>query len=75
MTWKIGEDGNLKSNFSIKTTRKQDFNKSYKWNDSIIIDTASGFSKNNQNLYGEDSIPYFMPNEKAYRLILNGNLN
>lgn len=68
MTWKIGENGNLKSNFSIDTTRKQDFTKSYKWNDSIIIDKASGFSKNNQNLYGKDSIPYFMPHEKSIQI-------
>ena len=68
MTWKINDNGELVNNHQIKTTRKQDFKSSYKWNDAIIIDTALGFLSNDKSLYGENSIPFIMPMERSFQI-------
>lgn len=68
MTWKINNIGKLENNYSIKTTRKQDFKSSYKWNDAIIIDSAESFLSNSDSLYGENSIPYIMPAERSFQI-------
>lgn len=68
MTWKINNHGKLVNNYSIKTTRKQDFKASYKWNDAIIIDSASSFLSNSDSLYGGNSIPFIMPAERSFQI-------
>lgn len=74
MTWRKKEDGSLYSPFEISTTRKQDFQPSYRWNDAIIIDVASSFLVEGRNLFGDNPIPFEMPPERSICIDYNWQL-
>lgn len=50
---------------SLKTTRKQDFQPTFKYNDAVIFDLAGNFLKPDRNLFGHTPIPYVMPPERS----------
>jgi CMP-N-acetylneuraminic acid synthetase len=69
MTWRI-VDGRL---FPLlpsenKTTRKQDFKKSLRYNDALIFDLAKNFMDPDRNLFGKSPVPYIMPPERSINI-------
>lgn len=50
---------------SSKTTRKQEFEPTYRFNDAIIFDLARNFLDPERNLFGQTPIPYIMPAERS----------
>jgi len=70
MSWKL-KNGYLQpyfDNLKLKTTRKQDFAKSYRYNDAAIFDIASNFSNPDRKLFGDSPIPYIMPPERSINI-------
>lgn len=48
-----------------RSTKKQDHDPTYFFNDAVIIDTVSNFLDPTRNLYGDWPIPYEMPWERS----------
>lgn len=68
MFWRM-KDGHLRPLFTEnKTTRKQDFEKSYRYNDAVIFDLAINFKDLGRNLYGKTPVPYIMPPERSINI-------
>ena len=68
MSWrKVG--GHLQPLFSDnKTTRKQDFEETFRYNDAVIFDLAKNFMNPDRNLYGKAPVPYIMPPERSINI-------
>lgn len=66
MAFEIDSESQLNSKFKNKTTRKQDFSTSYRWNDAIIIDSVKNWKDKNRKLFVDGSIPYVMPPERSF---------
>lgn len=49
----------------VFTTRKQDYEATYKWNDAVIFDLAKNFRNLDRNLFGKAPVPYVMPPERS----------
>ena len=65
MSWRM-KDGHLRPLFTEnKTTRKQNFEKSYRYNDAVIFDLAINFQNPDRNRYGKASVPFIMPPERS----------
>jgi CMP-N-acetylneuraminic acid synthetase len=76
LSWKYNEEKNiLLSSFDNKTTQKQDFKPSYKWNDAFIIDSVKSFLDKNRNNFGYNPTPYFMPPERSLYIDYPWQLN
>lgn len=68
MSWRM-EKGHLRPLFSEnKTTKKQDFQETYRYNDAVIFDLAKNFENPNRNLYGKAPVPYIMPPERSINI-------
>lgn len=65
MTWRLGVDGLLHSSSHLTTTRKQDFQLSYRFNDAIVIDTSRNFLTEGRTLFGTTPLPFKMPPERS----------
>lgn len=66
LLWRIKDDHlEYISNSALSSTRKQDFNKSFKFNDAIVLDTCKSFMDPERNLFGKNPIPYIMPPERS----------
>ena len=52
----------------LKTTRKQDFAQSFRYNDAVIFDLAKNFMDPDRNLFGKSPVPYIMPPEKSINI-------
>jgi CMP-N,N'-diacetyllegionaminic acid synthase len=71
LSWKTRKDGTLEALFPDDyqaTTRKQDFYKTFFWNDAIIVDKVSNFFMEERNLFGKSPIPYIMPGERSINI-------
>lgn len=67
LTWKYDETTNrLFNTHKINSTRKQDYNASFRWNDGFVIDSALAFKDLNRNNFGYNPTPYFMPPERSF---------
>ncbi len=54
--------------WDFKSTKKQDFPQSYRYNDAAILDLAGNFSDPERNLFGKQPLPYIMPLERSLNI-------
>lgn len=77
MNWRL-TSGHLEPympQWNLKTTRKQDFDTSYRYNDAVILDTAKNFQDTTRTLFGNSPIPYIMPPERSINIDYEFQLN
>ena len=69
MSWRM-VDGHLEPFLptKLKTTRKQDFAQSFRYNDAVIFDLAKNFMDPDRNLFGKSPVPYIMPPERSINI-------
>ena len=69
MSWRM-VDGHLEPFLptKLKTTRKQDFAQSFRYNDAVIFDLAKNFMDPDRNLFGKSPVPYIMPAERSINI-------
>lgn len=69
MNWRL-IDGHLHPVLQpkSKTTRKQDFEKSFRYNDAVIFDLANNFLNPDRTLFGKAPVPYIMPPERSINI-------
>ena len=69
MSWRM-VDGHLEPflQTKLKTTRKQDFAQSFRYNDAVIFDLAENFMDPDRNLFGKSPVPYIMPPERSINI-------
>jgi CMP-N-acetylneuraminic acid synthetase len=69
LAWKIDNE-HLISFFDKKkhSTRKQDYETTYRWNDAVICDLTKNFLNPDRTLFGKSPIPYIMPPERSINI-------
>lgn len=67
LSWFIKEDHleNFFDDTINSSTRKQDYESTYRYNDAIIFDLGKNFLNPERNLFGINPIPYVMPPERS----------
>jgi len=65
----LWEKRNEKLNYvfeeALQSTRKQNYQTTYKFNDALVVDSAENFLITNRNLFGLSPIPYIMEPERS----------
>lgn len=70
LAWFIHKE-HLKPYFDKKkqsSTRKQDYEPTYRWNDAVIFDLVKNFMNPDRTLFGKSPIPYIMPPERSINI-------